>query len=259
MEPSVTSARIPGRYHRQAGLEPDVPSHREAYVCSALLLTKEQVRSLTNSSLQKVRHFKGKKINQAFPGISASNLRGNIMQTVAQLWSHTGSLLVGLTHRATQRENRHLQLFTLKHLAEENWKSHKLERHKEHTGFQHPDHLHPFKVRSYYCVRHECFRKWLPLLSGLLAPSQLYQAQCQKAQCHHLKAGALRSWAPQPQLTARKQQGCRSPHHWGYWRGRWGELSARGKNRSLITQWIVHASSPIRCCQPSILSLSDTS
>lgn len=112
---------------------------------------------------------------------------------MAQLRSHTSSLLVGLTHRAAQRENTG----TCSCSPLSTWQR-KTERATSQKGTWNTQAFNiliiftPFKaIRPLSCVRHACFRKWLPLLSGLLAPPQLQQAQCQKAQSHHLRAGAL--------------------------------------------------------------------
>lgn len=79
MEPSVTSARIPGPYHKQAGLEPDVPSHSyTGKLMSALpfLLQKNRQEVSQTALVIKNEAFqRKKKKNQAFPGVSASDLR----------------------------------------------------------------------------------------------------------------------------------------------------------------------------------------
>lgn len=97
---------------------------------------------------QKVRHFKLKKNNnkyQAFLGVLASNPREReyYVNNGTALGPHRQLACAFNPQSSPKGKHRHLQLFTLKHLAKENWKSNKLERHMEHVGFQHPNHLHP--------------------------------------------------------------------------------------------------------------------
>lgn len=112
---------------------------------SALLLQKNRQEVLQTALLSKSEAFQIKEKNQALLGVSASNLREEeyYVNNGTALEPHK-QLACGLNPYSSPKEkHRHLQLFTLKHLAEENWKNNKLERHMEPVGFQHPNHLHP--------------------------------------------------------------------------------------------------------------------